>query len=73
MAQVDDEGLLSSGEVVLIETRQHWMAAVRYALGRSCSSLWSSVLLASSTTGCDFDDDGLSFINDIVTLDPQSS
>ncbi|MFV2063536.1 MAG: PH domain-containing protein [Chloroflexota bacterium] len=32
MAQDYVKGMLSSGEVVLIDTRQHWMAAVRYAL-----------------------------------------
>jgi hypothetical protein len=32
VAQEYVKGLLSGGEVVLVDTRQHWMAAIRYAL-----------------------------------------
>jgi hypothetical protein len=42
------KGLLSGGEVVLIDTRQHWMAALRFALRPILVALLGAVLIALS-------------------------
>lgn len=64
MAQ-DVKGLLSGGEVVLIDTRQHWMAAVRYAL-KPILLIGAVILLGLLNSWLNFEG-GLSFINDIVS------
>jgi hypothetical protein len=58
--------LLSTGEVVLIETRQHWMAAVRYALKPILLVLAIFALFFLNQL-LDFNEEGLfSFINDVL-------
>ena len=58
--------LLSTGEVVLIETRQHWMAAVRYALKPILLIVGVFVLFFLNQL-LDFNDDGFfNIINDAV-------
>jgi hypothetical protein len=42
------KGLLSGGEVVLIDTRQHWMAAVRYAVKPILIAILGGLMLALS-------------------------
>jgi hypothetical protein len=57
------KGLLSTGEVLLIDTRQHWVAALRYAI-RPILIFGLVVLLAILNQWLDFDT--LHFINDII-------
>ncbi len=57
--------LLASGEVVLIETRQHWMAAIRYAL-RPIVIMLIAAGLALLNQWLDFGDGWLGFINDLI-------
>ena len=60
------DGLLSSGEVVLIETQQHWMAALRYAMRPIIIGLIAALLVALNQW-ISFDPDSfLSIINDII-------
>jgi len=60
------DGLLSSGEVVLIETQQHWMAALRYAMRPIIIGLIAALLVAINQW-ISFDQDSfLSFINDLI-------
>jgi membrane protein YdbS with pleckstrin-like domain len=60
------KGLLSSGEVVLIETRQHWIAAVRFVL-RPILLVLAAVALALLNQWLKFSEDSfLSFVNDLV-------
>jgi len=60
------KSLLSSGEVVLVNTRQHWIAALRFAL-RPILILLLAVGLFILNSWLDFDDDGLlNFINVLV-------
>lgn len=59
------KGLLSGGEVVLIDTRQHWMAAIRYAL-KPLLLIGGVILLALLNQWLDFDG-ALNFINQIVS------
>jgi membrane protein YdbS with pleckstrin-like domain len=64
----DDQmkGLLSTGEVVLISTRQHWVAALRFALRPILIGL-GAVALWFINGWLDFDDDGfLNIINELV-------
>jgi membrane protein YdbS with pleckstrin-like domain len=64
----DDQlkGLLSTGEVVLISTRQHWVAAVRFAL-RPILIFLGGVALWIINAWLDFPSDSFfDFINDVV-------
>jgi membrane protein YdbS with pleckstrin-like domain len=65
VAQSYIEGLLSGGEVVLIDTRQHWVAALRYAL-KPIVLVGGIVLLAILNNILDFDG-ALNFINQLVS------
>lgn len=65
MAQEYVKGLLSGGEVVLVDTRQHWMAAIRFAL-KPILLVGAVVLLGLLNSWLNFDG-ALSFINDLVT------
>jgi len=65
VAQEYVKGLLSSGEVVLVDTRQHWMAAIRYAL-KPILLVGAVILLGILNSWLNFDG-ALSFINDLVT------
>ncbi len=57
---------LSTGEVVLIETRQHWVAAVRYAL-KPILLIVAVFALFFLNQLLDFNDDGFfNFINDLI-------
>jgi hypothetical protein len=58
--------LLASGEVLLIETRQHWVAAIRYVLRPILILLLAAGLLLLNSW-LDFGDGFLGFINDLVT------
>jgi hypothetical protein len=64
VAQDYVKGLLSSGEVVLVDTRQHWMAAIRFAL-KPILLIIGVILLALINSWLQFGE-ALSFINDIV-------
>ena len=66
VAQDYVKGLLSGGEVVLVDTRQHWMAAVRYAL-KPIVLFGAVLLLALINSWLQFDG-ALSFINDVLRL-----
>ena len=59
--------LLGTTEVVLIETRQHWMAAIRYALRPIVIALIGVGLLFLNSLFEFNDDQFLSFINDLIT------
>jgi hypothetical protein len=64
----DDQlkGLLSTGEVVLVSTRQHWVAALRFALRPILIGL-GAVALWLINGWLDFPDDGfLNIINELV-------
>lgn len=61
VAQRYIEGLLSRGEVVLVDTRQHWVAALKYAL-KPILLVGAIVLLAILNGILDFD-----FINQVVS------
>jgi len=65
VAQEYVKGLLSGGEVVLVDTRQHWMAAIRYAL-KPILLVGAVILLGLLNQLLQFPD-ALSFINDLVT------
>ncbi len=60
--------LLANGEVLLIETRQHWIAAIRYVLRPILILLIAAGLLLLNSW-LDFGDGFLGFINDLVALD----
>lgn len=66
MAQSYVKDLLGSTEVVLIETRQHWMAAIRFALRPIVIGLIGLGLLALNNIFKFDDDQFLSFINDLI-------
>jgi membrane protein YdbS with pleckstrin-like domain len=57
--------LLSSGEVVLVDTKQHWMALLRFAL-RPILIAGLGVLLALINSWLDFGDGFLGIVNDII-------
>ena len=59
------KGLLSGGEVVLIDTRQHWMAAVRFAM-RPILLIAAVIVLFALNQWLQFGG-GLSIINDIIS------
>jgi hypothetical protein len=59
------KGLLSGGEVVLVDTRQHWMAAIRYAL-KPILLIGAVILLGLINSWLSFDG-AFSFINDVVS------
>ena len=59
--------LLGSTEIVLIDTRQHWMAAIRFALRPIVIGLIGLGLLALNSLFTFNDDQFLSFINDLIT------
>jgi hypothetical protein len=60
------DGLLSTGEVVLVSTRQHWVAAVRFAL-RPILIFLGGVALWLINSWLDFADDSfLNIINEAV-------
>ena len=67
MAQPYVKDLLGSTEVVLIETRQHWMAAIRFAMRPIIIALIGLGLLALNNIFEFNDDQFLSFINDFIT------
>ena len=67
MGQPYVKDLLGSTEVVLIETRQHWMAAIRFALRPIVIALIGLGLLALNSIFEFNDDQFLSFINDLIT------
>ena len=66
MASSTVKNLLGSTEVVLIDTRQHWMAAVRFALRPIVIGLIGLGLLALNSLFEFNDDQFLSFINDLI-------
>jgi uncharacterized membrane protein YdbT with pleckstrin-like domain len=57
------KGQLAAGEVLLIDTRQHWVAAIRYAI-RPIAIAGLAVLLSLLNQWLRFD--RLGFINDIL-------
>ena len=60
------QGLMSTGEVVLISTRQHWVAALRFALRPILIGL-GAVVLWLINQWLDFDDDSIfNVINQLV-------
>ena len=67
MANSTVKDLLGSTEVVLIDTRQHWMAAIRFALRPIAIGLIGLGLLALNSLFSFNDDQFLSFINDLIT------
>jgi len=68
VAQSKVKDLLSTGEVTLIETRQHWMAAVRFAM-RPLLLILAVFGLYLLTQLLPFSEDGFfSFINDILMM-----
>ena len=66
MAQVEDRPLLSTGEVILIETQQHWMAAIRFALRPILLALLGVGLLILNEILDVRRRQFLSFINDLI-------
>ncbi|MEX1344736.1 MAG: PH domain-containing protein, partial [Candidatus Limnocylindrales bacterium] len=67
MPQPYAKDLLGTSEVVLIETRQHWMAAIRFALRPIVIALIGLGLLALNNIFEFNDDQFLSVINDLIT------
>ncbi len=61
------DSLLASGEVVLIETRQHWMAAIRYAL-RPILILLAAVGLVILNVLLGWDEGILGSLNQLILL-----
>ena len=59
----DYDGMLSSGEVVLIDTRQHWVALVRFAI-RPVLLAGLAVLLAAINQWIQLDTLGI--VNDVI-------
>ncbi len=66
MADSYVKDLLASTEVVLIDTRQHWMAAIRFALRPIVIGLIGLGLLALNGIFQFNDDEFFSFINDLI-------
>ena len=66
MAQEHVKGLLSTGEVVLIDTRQHWMALVRFAL-KPILLIGLVVLLVLLNQWLEFDGI-LAILNDLIHI-----
>ena len=66
MASSHLKDLLGTTEVVLIDTRQHWMAAVRFALRPIVIGLIGLGLLALNNIFEFNDDQFFSFINDLI-------
>ena len=66
VAQPYVKELLGTTEVVLIETRQHWMAAVRFAMRPIIIGLIGLGLLVLNSIFEFNDDQFLSFINDLI-------
>ena len=60
--------LLASSEVVLIETRQHWMAAVRFVLRPILIALAAVGLIILNEVFNFNDDQFFSFINDLISF-----
>ena len=69
MASSHLKDLLGTTEVVLIDTRQHWMAAVRFALRPIVIGLIGLGLLALNNIFEFNDDQFFSFINDLIRWD----
>ena len=67
VAQPYVKDMLGSTEIVLIETRQHWMAAIRFAIRPIVIALIGLLLLAVNSIFSFNDDQFLSFINDLIT------
>ncbi len=67
VAQPYVKDLLGTSEIVLIETRQHWMAAIRFALRPIIIALIGVGLLFLNSLFEFNDDQFLSFINDLIT------
>ena len=66
MAKSKVQDMLGTTEVVLIETRQHWMAAIRFAMRPLIVILIGVGLLALNNIFEFNDDQFLSFINDLI-------
>jgi hypothetical protein len=67
VAQDYVKGLLSTGEVVLIDTRQHWMALVRFAL-KPILLMGLVVLLILVNQWLDFGDGILGILNELIHI-----
>ncbi len=66
MAHEHVKGVLSSGEVVLVDTRQHWMALIRYAL-KPILLIGLSVLLVALNQWLVFDG-FLEILNQLIRI-----
>ena len=66
MAKPYVQELLGTTEVLLIETRQHWMAAIRFAMRPIIIALIGLGLLALNNIFAFNDDQFLSFLNDLI-------
>ena len=62
----DQSGQLNSGEVVLVETRQHWVAAIRFALRPIVIALRRRRPLAPQWLARLAEDSFFDIINDLV-------